>query len=205
MTRYYYEANEAENTEIIRRSRFLTVVKHVESEEDAAAVMNELRSKYYDATHVCYAYRIGERAQCVKFSDAGEPKGTAGAPILAAIAESECTNTLCAVVRWFGGVKLGAGGLTRAYHGCAADTLKMCGRRKYVRKQLWRVTCPIALYSALIRIAEGGEASVLDREFAAEASFTVGASGGEKLIASLSDAAGGKIKIEPLGESFIEE
>ncbi|MCI9518663.1 MAG: YigZ family protein [Clostridia bacterium] len=201
----YYEANDGESTQTVRRSRFLTVVRRVSDEDAAAEIMSALRSKYHDATHVCYAYRMGERGQTAKFSDAGEPKGTAGAPILAAITENECTNTLCAVVRWFGGVKLGAGGLTRAYHNCAADALCEVGKVKYELKQLWRISCPLSLYSTLTRIAESGGARITEREFGENATFTIADAIGSQTAKTLSDAAAGRAEIERLEEKYVKQ
>lgn len=203
--RSYCQANDGESTQVIHRSRFLTVVRRVESEEAAAEILLNLRLKYHDATHICYAYRIGERGMTAKFSDAGEPKGTAGAPILAAITESDCTNTLCAVVRWFGGVKLGAGGLTRAYHGCAYDAICQVGKTKFTLKKLWRVSCPIALYSSLIRIAENGGATVTDREFTESAGFTVADLAESAVEKALTDASSGRAEIIFLGEKFVKD
>jgi uncharacterized YigZ family protein len=107
-----------------KKSRFLGFVYGVESEEAVALVLEEMRKKYWDARHVCYAYVLGERGEQQRFSDDGEPSGTAGKPMLDVLTGAAVTNALVVVVRYFGGVLLGTGGLVRAYSGAAKDALE---------------------------------------------------------------------------------
>ena len=108
---------------VIEKSRFIASAVHVDSVEQAVEFVNGKRKQYFDATHNCYAYIVGDR---VKFSDDGEPQGTAGMPIYECI-KNNALDYLCVVVtRYFGGVKLGAGGLVRAYSGACAEVLKQC-------------------------------------------------------------------------------
>jgi uncharacterized YigZ family protein len=107
------QANQAEI--VIKRSRFIGHAKPVESEEEAIAFVEEIRKQHSDATHNCYAYMIGERDQVQKQSDAGEPSGTAGKPILEVIKNRHLKNVVVVVTRYYGGIMLGAGGLVRAY------------------------------------------------------------------------------------------
>lgn len=100
---------------VIKRSRFIAHVKPVDSEEEAVAFIEEIRKAHSDATHNCYAYMVGERDQYQKQSDAGEPSGTAGKPILEVIKNRHLKNVVVVVTRYYGGVMLGAGGLVRAY------------------------------------------------------------------------------------------
>lgn len=95
----------------------------VESEEEAKEYLEEIRKKYYDARHVCWAYLIGSDEIKYRANDDGEPSGTAGRPILGQIRSFELTNVFIAVVRYFGGIKLGTGGLVVAYKAAAADAL----------------------------------------------------------------------------------
>lgn len=108
----------------VRRSRFIGVVRHADCEESVFAELNALRKKYSDATHVCYAAIFDRVGNAARFSDDGEPSGTAGQPILEALKNSGYKETLVAVVRYFGGIKLGAGGLVRAYSAAASSALK---------------------------------------------------------------------------------
>lgn len=100
---------------IIRRSRFICWGAPVDSEDEALAVIENIRSEHPQATHHCYAYRAGLGAETIRFNDDGEPGGTAGRPILEVLQREELRNALVVVTRYFGGIQLGAGGLVRAY------------------------------------------------------------------------------------------
>lgn len=116
-----YSAHESEK--IIEKSRFITYATHVESEEDARAFIAEIRKKHSLATHVCFAFVADKVGNLQRFSDDGEPQGTAGIPMLEVLKNKGLYETAVAVVRYFGGVKLGAGGLVRAYSSCTAENL----------------------------------------------------------------------------------
>ena len=103
-----------------KKSRFIANVFYVENANDADEKLNEIRKKYYDAKHNCFAYILGEKGDLVKSSDDGEPQGTAGHPMLDILKGNELTNCIAIVTRYFGGVLLGTGGLVRAY----SDSLK---------------------------------------------------------------------------------
>jgi len=101
-----------------RKSKFIGYAKPIESEEEALQFIEQIRTKHKDATHNVYAYVIGENNNIQRYSDDGEPSGTAGIPILEVIKKEDLRNTVAVVTRYFGGIKLGAGGLVRAYtHG----------------------------------------------------------------------------------------
>ena len=104
----------------VNKSKFLAHVRHVETEEAARDFVLMIRKKYFDATHNCSAWMLGERGDKQKSNDDGEPGGTAGNPILETIKKNELTNCAIVVTRYFGGIKLGAGGLIRAYSHSAA-------------------------------------------------------------------------------------
>lgn len=104
----------------VNKSKFLAHVKHVDSEESAREFVLMIRKKYFDATHNCSAWILGERGDKQKSNDDGEPGGTAGNPILETIKKNNLTNCAIVVTRYFGGIKLGAGGLIRAYSHTAA-------------------------------------------------------------------------------------
>ena len=112
-----------ESEKIIEKSRFLTYCAHVESEEEAKAFVAEIRKAHSLATHVCYAFISDKTGNLQRFSDDGEPQGTAGVPILEVLKAKKLFETAVAVVRYFGGIKLGAGGLVRAYSSSAAENL----------------------------------------------------------------------------------
>lgn len=104
----------------IKKSRFIANIKHVETEETAREFVQSVKKKYFDATHNCSAWILGEVGNLQKSNDDGEPGGTAGNPILETIKKNNLTNTAVVVTRYFGGIKLGAGGLIRAYSHTAA-------------------------------------------------------------------------------------
>ena len=108
-----YRGKEGEIIE--KKSRFIATVRLVETEEEALAFIEEMKKKYWNATHNCFAYVIGERRECVRCSDDGEPSGTAGKPMLDVLLGEELYNTAVVVTRYFGGTLLGTGGLVRAY------------------------------------------------------------------------------------------
>ncbi len=112
-----------ESEKIIEKSRFLTYSAHVESEEEAKTFLAEIRKAHSLATHVCFAFIADKTGNLQRFSDDGEPQGTAGVPILEVLKAKKLYETAVAVVRYFGGIKLGAGGLVRAYSSSAAENL----------------------------------------------------------------------------------
>ena len=112
-----------EKEKIIEKSRFITYCAHAESEEEARAFLAGIRSKHTLATHVCYAFIADKAGNLQRFSDDGEPQGTAGVPMLEVLKNKGLYETAVAVVRYFGGVKLGAGGLVRAYSSSVAECL----------------------------------------------------------------------------------
>ena len=101
--------------EMVKKSRFIANIFHVESEDEALSILERMRKQYWDARHNCYGYIIGKNKELVRFSDDGEPGGTAGKPILEVIKGRDLTDILVVVTRYFGGVLLGTGGLVRAY------------------------------------------------------------------------------------------
>ena len=114
-------SNEVTIENVIEKSRFIASAIRVDTAEQAAEFVESKRKKYYDATHNCYAYIVGDKA---KFSDDNEPQGTAGMPIYECIKNNSLDYVCVVVIRYFGGVKLGAGGLVRAYSGACADVLR---------------------------------------------------------------------------------
>lgn len=111
---------------IEKKSRFIATVRHVESEEEAAAFIEEMKKKYWDATHNCSAFVIGRHAELTRCSDDGEPSGTAGRPMLEVLLGEEIRNVAVVVTRYFGGTLLGTGGLVRAYTMAVKEGLKQC-------------------------------------------------------------------------------
>lgn len=140
------QRSEAEYT--VNRSRFIGRCFPVESEEAALCLLGDIRKKHWDATHNCFAYRIGENA-AARFSDDGEPGGTAGKPIMDVLTGRGLTNVLCVVTRYFGGILLGAGGLVRAYSKSAADAVTKAGVVSYLPGTILDIPMDYSRYGAL--------------------------------------------------------
>jgi uncharacterized YigZ family protein len=113
--------NNSENIIIINKSKFITNIFYINNLNDINIYLNKIKEKYKDATHHCYAYIINNTK---RFNDDGEPNGTAGMPILDCLEKNKLNHTLCIVTRYFGGIKLGAGGLVRAYSNSISNALK---------------------------------------------------------------------------------
>ncbi|MGE6358264.1 YigZ family protein [Staphylococcus capitis] len=120
------EEHQIEN--IINKSHFIANIRPVQNEEDAKAFINEIKSSHKDATHNCSAYTIGSEMNIQKANDDGEPSGTAGVPMLEILKKLEIHNACVVVTRYFGGIKLGGGGLIRAYSGAVRDVIYDIGR-----------------------------------------------------------------------------
>ncbi len=145
-------AQAATHSEEIRKSRFLASAYRAESANDALALIGEIGREA--ATHHCWAYRIGE---AYRFSDDGEPAGTAGRPILQAIDAQGFDHVVVVVTRWYGGIKLGAGGLARAYGGTAAECLRLASRIVLEQRIDVEVRCTFGVLAPMqARLAELG-------------------------------------------------
>ena len=118
---YSIDSN-VENTYIIKKSKFIVKLYKINNINEIDEILNKVRLEYKDSTHICYSYIIDSKEKCV---DDGEPSGTAGMPILNILKKNNLTNILAIVIRYFGGIKLGAGGLIRAYSNSVNDALKL--------------------------------------------------------------------------------
>ncbi|MBO7703820.1 MAG: YigZ family protein [Solobacterium sp.] len=134
---------------VINRSRFIVCASPCRTETEARDYIAAIRHEFPDSTHVCTAYILGESGEIQRSSDNGEPSGTAGIPILEAIRHAGLTDTCAAVVRYFGGIKLGTGGLARAYGGCTQELLGEAAKVEDVRMPVYSVTYPYELSGPL--------------------------------------------------------
>lgn len=124
---YHTVKGYGESEFIIQKSRFLTFVNRAETEEEALEFINDIKKKHHTATHNCSAYMIGEHDDIQKANDDGEPSGTAGVPILEVLKRQELKDTVVVVTRYFGGIKLGSGGLIRAYGRATSEGIEATG------------------------------------------------------------------------------
>jgi uncharacterized YigZ family protein len=127
LSHYYTVKTTGEHEIIIEKSRFIAQVSRVETEEEAQEFIQVIKKKHWNATHNCSAYLIGENDQIQKANDDGEPSGTAGVPILEVLKKRNLKDTVVVVTRYFGGIKLGAGGLIRAYGKSTSEGLNAVG------------------------------------------------------------------------------
>ncbi len=196
---YISIVGEAYSEKVIEKSRFLTYCAHVEDEEEAKAFLARVRALHPLATHVCYGFVADRPGNLQRFSDDGEPQGTAGMPILNVIKAQKLVQTAVAVVRYFGGIKLGAGGLTRAYASSASEGLAAAERRTYEPCVKLRIFVDYPQVNAALRFLEGSE--VLARDYAARAEFLVAvrAAAEERFLASLYDCLNGRVETREEG------
>lgn len=171
---YTTVATQAEVELKVERSRFLAWVKEVSTEEEARAAINERQRLHREATHNCFAYRLGLPPQeVVYYSDAGEPSGTAGRPILGAILSLGLTNVVVVVTRYFGGKKLGKRGLIEAYSEAARKALEKAGRVvKRITKQA-ELICTYARLERVLRFLNSCGGRVLAADYGEEVHLTI--------------------------------
>ena len=203
MTEYLVPTGPGQTELVEKRSRFLGHVWQVESEEEARARIEETRKKHYDARHNCWCYRIREGG-VERYSDDGEPQGTAGQPMLNVFQREEVTNVCCVVTRYFGGILLGAGGLARAYTQSAKDALDAAGISVVRRWVEVTVPCPYSFFERLRLEVEAHGGVLGETEYAAD--VTVHAllpeERAEAFSARLTELTAGGVPCTCSGESF---
>ena len=155
----------------IERSDFLGLAFPVQSDDDFFGALKQIEKEHFDATHHCWAFRLRDGRQ--RSSDAGEPSGTAGKPILSAIESNDLADVAVVVVRWFGGVKLGTGGLSRAYRETAAQTLAGAQTVERLIYATYAVDVPFDSMSAVYRLLDPPNVVLEHEEFSDRNVFTV--------------------------------
>lgn len=159
------QAGSAEQT--INKSRFIAVAEHAADERAALQCIMRLAHSYRDASHIAFAFRIKTTQGVVqRFNDAGEPSGTAGKPILQFLEGQDLINVCVAVVRYYGGINLGTGGLARAYGGTAKQAVEAAGRGPYVEMGRLRLRLDYADFDAFTRELARTNGTMLDKQFA---------------------------------------
>lgn len=187
-----------------RKSKFIGDLYFVESQEQAIELLNEVKAKYRDARHHCYAYIIRE-GNYMRYSDDGEPQGTAGQPMLNVFQRQEVWNVCCVVTRYFGGVLLGAGGLTRAYTKGATDALTAAGIARMGLWTLWDVPCTYPLLERMkLEVAATGGV-VRDAEYGADITLRTAFPAGtaETFQLRLTELSAGSLTMTAAGEEFL--
>lgn len=189
-----------------KKSRFIATIRPVSSEEEAAAFIEEMKKKYYDARHNCSAFVIGSKGELTRSSDDGEPSGTAGRPMLEVLTGSGIRNIAVVVTRYFGGVLLGTGGLVRAYSGAVKMALEQCGTitRRYGVQMLIKTD-----YNGVgkIQYLLGSKDVVIqDSVYAADVQMTVLVPIGEydRLCKELVEATNGRVGLEEVEKLYYD-
>ena len=163
----YLTLVETASTELkVQRSRFLGLAMPITSPEEAQTFLEDTARRYHDARHVCYGYRLGVgRSMVTRKSDDGEPSGTAGEPILTAIRQLDLTDVLVMVVRYFGGIKLGTGGLARAYGQAGADALNRGTVREVFLGREFELNFSYAREKTIRRLLEVWKGKPVDQDY----------------------------------------
>ncbi len=198
---YITIADEAECEIKIKASRFIGRTFKVCSLNDINKQLLTIRKKEYTANHNCYCYKIGiGTKELFKYSDDGEPSGTAGKPMFDVINGHSLTNTLVIVTRYFGGTKLGTGGLVRAYGDCVKAVLEKSDTKKVFQTSLLRVIIAFPLYNKLLLTMTKLEATQVEAKFSDEIDITIEIRNSllDKLQSEIVELSGGKAVIEQI-------
>ena len=159
--------------EEIKKSRFICHVKQVETEEEARDFINSIKEEHYKATHNCSAFILGEKSEIKRTSDDGEPSGTAGIPMLGVLESHQLTNLCVVVTRYFGGIKLGAGGLIRAYTGSVALAVKEIGLVEIKEQVGLRLQLSYSQYQEYANFLKSENLMEFDTEFTDSVATTI--------------------------------
>lgn len=188
---------------IERKSRFIGYIKPVQTTEEAVAFINEIKSKHWDATHNVYAYVLRE-GQVRRYSDDGEPQGTAGIPVLDVLLKENLTDCVVVATRYFGGTLLGAGGLVRAYSHTAKIAVDAGGVITMKLCKILKVTCDYNFYGRLNSLIPDMGGVIDDAEFSDNVTVTFQMPVGivPEFEAKLVDMSFGKFHSKEIGENF---
>ena len=201
---YFTVNGEFENITVIERSKFICNIKAIEDEADAKSYIELLRKRHSLANHSCYAYIADDKGLIQKFSDAGEPQGTAGLPMLEVLKNKKIYKVVAVVTRYFGGIKLGTGGLTRAYGGAVSECLNKCDIFDMQPATVLRVSPDYEGYSRLLKFLVDDAVTVIKTEFdnLVTVEFAVKNDNVDVFIEKLTDAFNGKISLNKISSGF---
>lgn len=157
--------------QIIERSEFIAVLSRCFSIEQAKSLVEQAMIDYPNATHYCYAYLL-QNNQYSKSNDNGEPSGTAGAPILQVLLKNKLDNVICIVIRYFGGVKLGAGGLIRAYSGAAANAVNKAVLTEFIPWHVFQFSCSYDKIGIINNLVDD-QFKIIDTQYNDQVTFTI--------------------------------
>ena len=201
MNGYKTVVKETESVTVIDRSKFICAVKGIETEAQAKEFIGYVRKKYPLATHYCYAYIADDAGRNRKFSDDGEPHGTAGMPILNVLISRGVYKTVAVVVRYFGGIKLGTGGLSRAYGGACSSALDKADVKEFTDAEFYILTLPYGGYEKIVPLICG---NVVSTEFGEGVTvrIAVKSADGGKILSKISETLGKDVVIVADGAGY---
>ena len=202
MDEYLVPSRFGEGEFVEKKSRFIGRIWQVETEEEALEKIQQMKKKHYDATHNCWAYIIRDGA--VRFSDDGEPGGTAGMPMLQVLQREGLYNVVCVVTRYFGGILLGAGGLVRAYTKGAKIAVDAAGKSM---KRVWTVLyvpCPYSFYERVRLEAESCDGIVRQADFGSEVELELlfPEANTQAFLTRLTDLTSGTVESMEIGKEY---
>jgi uncharacterized YigZ family protein len=199
MQMYRIPAKRYRTEETIKRSRFIATVAHAATEEDAKAFISTIRNEFPDATHNCWAYVAGPPGDTARvgMSDDGEVRGTAGRPMLTVLLHSDIGEIVAVVTRYFGGTKLGTGGLVRAYSGSVKNAL--AGLSTEEKKDIITLTVVFdySNVTAVKRVIESFDSEIIEEVYEADVSFRIELpkNSEDSFVAAITDSTGGRVLI----------
>ena len=195
---------EASDEVVIQKSRFIGYAAPCETEEEALAFLRSVKEKHRDARHHCYAYVIGLNAGVMRYSDDGEPGGTAGLPMMDVLKNGKVVNCCVVVVRYFGGILLGTGGLVRAYTQGCKIALEAAGPVRMERSAVLRCRCSYSLWNSVQYALQKLPVQLGDVQYAEDVTFDLIARSkdSETAVEQLRNLSDGKIVCETVSEEF---
>lgn len=202
MTKYYIPTGPGDTEYVEKRSRFLGKVRHVKTEEEARAFIDAMKKQYHDARHNCWCYVL--QSGVMRYSDDGEPQGTAGQPMLNVFQKEAVTDVVCVVTRYFGGVLLGAGGLCRAYTKSAKDALDAAGISVVRRWMELSIPCGYNLFRKITQEVPAWKGVVADTEYGADVTVKALLPEGteEEFAKHILDITAGTVHVQVTGEAL---
>lgn len=203
---YYTISQDGQNQIEIKKSKFICHLFRIDNEEQAREYINQIKKEHYKANHNCSAYLLGENFEIQRGSDDGEPSGTAGVPILEVLKKNELQNTLAIVTRYFGGIKLGAGGLIRAYSTSVSEALDKIGIVEGKLQQILAITISYPQLGKLQNYLENEQITIQEINYLENITVKVAIDIKEIeiFIASIIDLFNSQVTITPLEKAYVE-
>ncbi len=207
MEGYFSVKTPCENTTVIERSKFICYLKQINDENEAKDFIEQIRKTHPFATHNCYAYIADEKGLTQKFSDDGEPQGTAGQPMLEVLKAKKLYKTVAVVTRYFGGIKLGAGGLVRAYSNAVSECVSLSKIVNYQKSKFFEVMLNYEEYSKFLNMFRQdflSNVEVVKTDFLdlVKVEFVVENDNSSFVVNKLIDAFCGQIEIKEINDGY---